>query len=662
MRRLLLLSMILCSAVRVQAACPFTFLPQTSYPAGSYAGDVASGDFNKDGYLDLVVVNRQSDKVAVLLGAAGATFGTPTFVTVGHTQGDIAVSDVNSDGNLDFVVAVEGWINSVKVFLGTGSGTFNLGDEDTVGQNPDRIDRADFNKDGLLDFAISRNNPAGFSLLIAQATGGIVTKSENDVLAPNDYSGSYVSALASGDFDADGNRDVAAVDTHNKTLWLFWGNGDGTFVKANAAISMTTPQSHDPYMATAEDFNGDGRADLAVGYRDAYNGGVTPQIAVLMSGAASRTFAAPIMYGSAPVVGEIVANDIDADGDADLLFGAGGDVSVLKNFGDGTFGDQVSYGNIGTFGLAIGDFDGDGGPDVAATDFGNGNVVILLAACGRPNLNFTSSANPSSAGTGVTLTATLTSSPAATGTLTISQIGGPTLASGNLNASTTISTIVTNLEPGTYQFVATYSGDSRFAAVTKTIKQTVQAPPFGPPPRLSAIGSATGVNLSWLATSGTSHYEVWRGNGAGYVYIGSSQIAAFSDQSAPAGSALLYQVRAIAADSTASTFSAPDLAITHAFTDESITAGVTRVKLAHLTELRSAANSARTVVGLAPMTWAEPAPSLIRASHITELRAAINAARTSIGLASSTFSDSTLAAGTAKVRAAHLMELRASLR
>src|SRR5258708_6613866 len=110
--------------------CPFGLLSPSHYNANVRPGDVASGDFNKDGYLDLAVVNRQTSTISILLGAAGGTFGAPSQVTLSSsTQDDILAADFNKDGNIDLVVAEGGTYPSilpqVEVFLGYGDGTFH---------------------------------------------------------------------------------------------------------------------------------------------------------------------------------------------------------------------------------------------------------------------------------------------------------------------------------------------------------------------------------------------------------------------------------------------------------------------------------------------------------------------------------------------------------
>ena len=69
------------------------------------AQSVAVGDFNGDGALDLVVANRFSNNVSVLLGNGDGTFRTAVNYAAGSSPLSVAVGDFNGDGVLDLVVA-----------------------------------------------------------------------------------------------------------------------------------------------------------------------------------------------------------------------------------------------------------------------------------------------------------------------------------------------------------------------------------------------------------------------------------------------------------------------------------------------------------------------------------------------------------------------------
>jgi len=89
----------------------------TTYAVGSGPASVTTADVNHDGNADLIVANRTSDTVSVLLGTASGAFGAQTVYAVGSRPRSVTTADVNHDGNADLIVANETG-NTVSVLLG----------------------------------------------------------------------------------------------------------------------------------------------------------------------------------------------------------------------------------------------------------------------------------------------------------------------------------------------------------------------------------------------------------------------------------------------------------------------------------------------------------------------------------------------------------------
>jgi hypothetical protein len=102
-----------------------------------------------------------------------------------------------------------------------------------------------------------------------------------------------------------------------------------------------------------------------------------------------------------------------------------------------------------------------------------------------------------------------------------------------------------------------------------------------------------------------------------------------------------------------------------AFTDDSLVAGVTKVKAQHITELREAVDALRAVAGLGPAPWTDPVLSafgtMIRSVHIIELRTFLDDAAVRLGYAGGTYTDLALNAGFV-IRHVHIEELRQRIR
>jgi len=142
------------------------------------------------------------------------------------------------------------------------------------------------------------------------------------------------------------------------------------------APAVTYPVGSQPICLAIGDLNGDGRQDLAVCNATSNN------VTVLL-GSGTGTFAAGVNYavGSVPV--NIALGDLDGDGDLDMAVAnrSGTNVSILLNDGAGVFtpapGSPIAIG-AATWGVALGDFNGDGRPDLAVAASGANTVAILL--------------------------------------------------------------------------------------------------------------------------------------------------------------------------------------------------------------------------------------------------------------------------------------------
>ena len=631
--------------------CTLSFAEEVQVGVGANPGQSVVADFNHDGRNDLAVVNRvQAGTIAIRLGQVNGTFASPSYVSLGAVaRGALFALKLDGDAHLD-LVAVAG--DSVRVLLGNGLGGFTLGDLEFVGITPGDMAAADFDNDGDTDFAVTRTSsyPQGVQIYVNAGGGNLTHKT---LVEMPDAS---IRGITAGDFDGDGNADLAFAEQGHAHVRVVFGAGNGFFFSPAVYIVTTTAEDITPDRVASGDFNRDGYDDLAIGHRDPYgNGGMT--MAVVLSNGAGRTFAGGVEYGDFDANGvyDILTHDIDGDGKLDILVG-GLYTHIFRGRGDGTFYFFFDLGELYFRGsMAIVDVDGDGGPDVLAAMNGSSFVTISQNFCGAATLTVASSANPASHGSSFTITATLTSNPAATGTMELSQTGGGTLGSANVSGTTSIS--VTLSRPiGTYEFALTYSGDDRFFTSTKTFTQTVQAAPFGPPPGFAATSSGGAPHLSWLETTGTYQYEVFRNTGSGFVSIGTTPATQYDDATAPAGAAILYKVRAVSPSLVNSAFSAQDVTTTHVYTDPVLTAGVSIVKRAHLTELRNAADAVRLLAGLSAATWTDSVPTVIKAVHISELDAAINQARTALGLATITFDGSTI------IKALHMTQARDALR
>lgn len=277
-------------------------------------------------------------------------------------------------------------------------------------------------------------------------------------------------------------------------------------------------------------------------------------------------------------------------------------------------------------------------------------------------ISLTSSANPSSLGQSVTFTATV--SPSTTGS--VAFYDGATLL-GHVALSTGSASLTTSsLTQGSHAIKATFEGSLTHQSSSATISQAVEAPPIGAPANVTATAtSANTVTVTWSAVANAASYEVYRSvDGGGFVAAGSGPGTTFNDAPLAAGKTYLYKIRAIATGGASSPYSALDAATTIVFEDEPLGPGMA-VKLAHLSQLRTAVNAMRASAGLAAATFTDPTPSSatpVRVLHVQQLRNALQTARAQLGLSPIDFAEDTLTAGATQIRAGHFQELRTGVR
>jgi hypothetical protein len=183
-------------------------------------------------------------------------------------------------------------------------------------------------------------------------------------------SGSYFTAA--GDFNQDGIPDLVVVNSSSNNVSVLLGKGDGTFQPQVLYAVGAAPAA-----GAVGDFNGDGFLDLAV-----VNSSTNSNNVSVLLGKGDGTFQSQVVYQLGNTPWAVAVGDFNGDGIPDLVVANNdqvGSVSVLLGNGDGTFQPQAAY-PTGSFpdALVLADFNNDRILDIATADSGDNNVSIML--------------------------------------------------------------------------------------------------------------------------------------------------------------------------------------------------------------------------------------------------------------------------------------------
>ncbi len=326
---------------------------------------------------------------------AASSSNTATVSVTGAFPSVTAIAQGGLPGNYSLTATVSGSAKSPAGPSGTITftdlsannsvlATASLGDPVTeilaagftpaVGNEPSGIVAGDFDGDGNVDIAVGLNavSPSdSATILLGDGTGNFNPVTRNPITAIG-------RPVLVQDFNGDGHPDILLADELSASMTVLLGNGDGTFTVSPQGIFYTT-YGNDPVVAG--DFNGDGIPDLAVG------GGY---YLVILLGQGDGSFTqVPVTTTNifeASNYSAMVTADLNGDGLTDLLIADDGphQVSVYLSNGDGTFtkapGTPVGL-NSATL-LTTGDYNGDGKLDLALALYGGSSQVAVFLGNG----------------------------------------------------------------------------------------------------------------------------------------------------------------------------------------------------------------------------------------------------------------------------------------
>jgi len=355
-------------------------------PSPSWPTSILFGDFTSDGKIDLAVSLSVGEfigqgVVVVFPGPLDAPGGSHEYDTV-RSPGLPVVADLNHDGHSDVLVPevpIFGYTSdSLEVFLGDGRGGLTRVPSVVTGATFVPMALGDFDGDGNLDIAarslIEQGDSSAVSIFSGRGDGTFQYHSDLGLPMP-------IAGLAACDLNADGRADLVVTGYRSyplARLETYLGRSDGTFERRDS-------QDLDflPLIPQAGDLNHDGHVDILASVPS------LPGV-VTFFGRGDGTFAPGSTFALSFSVSALTLSDIDSDGVPDVVAGFGGSITIIHGVGDGSLGPSEQHdvepglshldenGSIRSVSLAVADFDGDGALDFAMGEPDWGAVALYV--------------------------------------------------------------------------------------------------------------------------------------------------------------------------------------------------------------------------------------------------------------------------------------------
>ncbi|MES2590312.1 MAG: FG-GAP-like repeat-containing protein [Bacteroidota bacterium] len=469
-----------------------SFSPKTDFSAGTYIYSLTSGDLDGDGKPDIVTANPADNIISVFKNTSvnsAVSFAAKVDYTAGVDPRSVFIGDLDGDGKPD-IIAANHQSNTVSIFKNTsviGIISFAPKVDYATGNNPLSIAINDLDGDGKPDIAVSNLNSNTISVLKNISNSGAISFATKVDFA----TGGTCLGISMGDLDGDEKSDLVVAIDNIHTISVFRNTCTNGTISFAAGMDFPAGDGiNNPRFIAISDLDGNGKLDIAI----VDNGSSIVSILSNISTIGTISLAPPMNFATGGTTWGISIGNIDGDNKPDLAITnvQTHTLSILKNTsvsGNISFASKIDFA-MGTnpYNIAISDLDGDGRPDLEVANAGSSTFSVLKNLIGT--LPTMTSANSVTLCSGESVNIPLTSDESATyiwsATDNPNTTGESVILDSTNNLNNTIINNTSSFQTVTYNIIPT-SQASSCAGTSQTLTVTINPTP---------IVGFTGLNLS----------------------------------------------------------------------------------------------------------------------------------------------------------------------